>query len=202
MKPVRLTACHECDLLQRETLLPSAGIARCPRCGAELYRSHPESLDRALAYSLASMVLFVVANAFPIVGLALKGDVVQTTLFGAVEVLYRDGMWPMAALVFVTTILMPFVQIAGMTYLLLPLKLRRLPRRPDLVFRVLHLAQPWGMTEVLILGLLVALVKLAHIAGVLPGIALWSFGALMLLLAAASTAFDPRELWAKVGGQR
>jgi paraquat-inducible protein A len=186
----------------RETLLPNAGIARCPRCGAELYRSRSDSLDRALAYALASMVLFVLGNAFPIVGLALKGDVVQTTLFGAVRVLYRDGIWPMAALVFVTTILMPFLQIAGITYLLLPLKFRRLPRRPELVFRVLQWAQPWGMTEVWILGLLVAVVKLAHIAGVVPGIALWSFGVLMLLLAAAGTAFDPRDLWAKVGMRR
>jgi paraquat-inducible protein A len=55
------------------------------------------------------------------------------------------------------------------------------------------------MTEVLILGLLVALVKLAHIASVVPGVALWSFGALMLVLAGASTAFDARQFWARTG---
>ncbi len=58
------------------------------------------------------------------------------------------------------------------------------------------------MTEVLILGMLVALVKLAHIASVVPGIALWAFGALMVLLAAASAAFDPREFWARISAAR
>ncbi|OUL69650.1 paraquat-inducible protein A, partial [Paraburkholderia hospita] len=114
---------------------------------------------------------------------------------GAVRVLYSDGMWPIAGLVFVTTFLMPLLQMSTMAYMLVPLRLRRLPYRPDIVFRLMHLARPWGMTEVLILGMLVALVKLAHIASVVPGVALWTFAALMLLLAAASAAFDPHELW-------
>ncbi|KAA0997465.1 paraquat-inducible protein A [Paraburkholderia panacisoli] len=198
MTTAPLLACHECDLLQREAPLPHNGVLRCCRCRAELYRSHPDSLDRALSFTLTAIVLFVIANAYPIVGLEVNGDLVQTTLIGSVLVLYRDGIWPLAGLVFATTILMPAVQTVAMAYLLVPLRLRRVPYRADLVFRLLHLAQPWGMTEVLILGLLVALVKLAHIASVVPGVALWSFGALMLLLAAASAAFDPRELWARI----
>lgn len=191
----RLLACHECDLLQRESPLLPGGVLRCRRCGAQLYRAHEDSVDRPLAFTLASIVLFVIGNAFPIVGLAVNGDLVQTTLLGAVRVLYRDGMWPLAGLVFATTFLMPLLQMATMLYLLVPLQFRRLPYRHAIVFRLLHLAEPWGMTEVLILGMLVALVKLAHIANVVPGVALWSFGALMLLLAAASSTFDPRALW-------
>lgn len=201
MTTARLIACHECDLLQREAALPAGGTARCRRCGAELYRSRPESVDRALAFTLAAMVLYGVANAYPVVGLAVNGDLVQSTLFGAVRILYRDGMWPLAGLVFVTTLMMPLLRMAAMAYLLLPLRLQRIPSRPDLAFRVLEMAAPWGMTEVLILGMLVALVKLAHIATVVPGIALWAFGGVMLLLAAATAAFDPRDLWARMGAQ-
>jgi paraquat-inducible protein A len=75
-----------------------------------------------------------------------------------------------------------------------------MPYRADAVFRSLRVAQEWGMTEVLILGLLVALVKLAHIASVVTGPSLWSFGALMLLLAAAASAFDARDLWSRLQG--
>ncbi|MGF6754954.1 paraquat-inducible protein A [Paraburkholderia sp. GAS42] len=199
MSAERLLACHECDLLQREAPLTGEGVLRCCRCGAELYRSHPDSLDRALAYTLTSIVLFVIGNAYPIVGLSVNGDLVETTLLGAVRVLYRDGMWPIAGLVFATTFLMPLLQMSTMTYMMVPLRLNRVPYRADIVFRLMHLARPWGMTEVLILGMLVALVKLAHIASVVPGVALWSFGALMLLLAAASSAFDPHELWQRMG---
>jgi paraquat-inducible protein A len=202
MNPGRLIACHECDLLQRETVLADGGSARCRRCGAVLYRTSPPSLDWTLALTLAAMVLFAVANFYPIVGLSVNGNLVETTLFGAARILYLDGMWPLAGLVFVTTLLMPLLDMAAVLYILLPLWMGRTPRRPDVVLRLLRRVSPWGMIEVLILGMLVALVKLAAIASVVPGIALWAFGAVMLLLAAASAGFDTHDIWARIDNTR
>jgi len=198
----RLIACHECDLLQREAPLPSGGVARCGRCGAELYRSHPDSFERTLALTMGAILLFVIANAFPIVGLKLEGQVIQTTLFHTVRTLYDEDMKSVAALVFVTTMLMPALELFAMAYLLLPLKLGRVPQGFALVFRMLQAVRPWGMVEVLMLGVLVSLVKLAHLAVVVPGIALWSFGALMILFAAIAAVFDPRELWTRMSAIR
>jgi paraquat-inducible protein A len=195
---VNLIACHDCDLLQHAVPVPEGGVLRCRRCHAELYRNRTNSLDRALAFSLAAVVLFVISNLDPIVGLSVSGTVVETTLLGAVRVLYLDGMWPIAGLVFATTFVMPVVQTVSMLWMLLPLRFNHVPWASAFVFRLCRLAAPWGMTEVLILGLLVALVKLAAIASVVVGTALWSFGALMLILAAAGAAFDTRQLWSRI----
>jgi len=202
MNAARLIACHECDLLQRETVLTGGATARCRRCGATLYRSSPASVDQALAFTLAAIVLFAVANSFPVVGLSVNGTLVETTMFGAARVLYDDGVWPLAGLVFITTLMMPLLDMAAVTYVLLPLRSGHIPRRPDIVLRALRYVTPWGMIEVLILGMLVALVKLAHIASVVPGIALWAFGAVMLLLAAAASTFDPHDIWARIDRAR
>jgi paraquat-inducible protein A len=198
MNDGKLIACHECDLLQREVAVPEGGSLRCQRCQAQLGRELPNSLERALAFSLAAVVLFGISNVYPIVGLSVNGTVVETTLLGAVSVLYADGKWPIAGLVFATTVLMPILQTVSMLWLLLPLRFDRAPWGGAAVFRLCHLCQPWGMTEVLILGLLVALVKLSAIAGVVVGPALWSFAALMFVLAAAGSAFDARKLWSRV----
>ncbi|WP_244808386.1 paraquat-inducible protein A [Caballeronia zhejiangensis] len=195
-----LIACHECDLLQHGCDVPPGGALRCCRCRAVLYRCRRHDFDRALAFALAAGVLWVISNAFPIVGLSVKGHLVQTTLIGAVGVLYRDGMWPLAAIVFVTTILMPALQAVGMVWLLLPLFLNRTPYRADAVFRLLRIARDWGMTEVLTLGLLVAVVKLAHIASVVTGPALWSLAGLMLLLVGTVLSYDEREMWNRIEG--
>ena len=197
MTDTKLIACHECDLLQREVPLPRAGVAHCGRCGATLYRSHPESLERTLALTAGAVVLFAIANTFPIIGLQLQGQVIQTTLFHTVRTLYDEDMKSVAALVFVTAIAMPALQLFALTYLLLPLRLGRLPPHFGPVFRMLQTVQPWGMVEVFMLGVLVSLVKLAHLAGVVAGIALWSFAALMLVMAAITAVFDPRALWAR-----
>ena len=192
-----LIACHECDLLQREAALPRGGVARCARCGAELYRSHPHSLERTMALTAGAIVLFAISNTFPIIGLKLQGQVIQTTLYNTVQTLHDQDMKSVAALVFVTTIAMPALQLLALSYLLLPLRLNRVPPYFAAVFRMLQSVRPWGMVEVFMLGVLVSLVKLAHLAGVVPGVALWSFGALMLVMAAISAVFDPRALWAK-----
>ncbi len=202
MSRVDLIACHECDLLQREVAVPPGGVLRCRRCHAELYRNHSGGLEHSLALSMAAVVLFVVSNLYPIVGLSVSGTVVATTLLGAVRVLYLDGMWPIAGLVFATTFLLPVVQTLSMLWVLLPLRLHRVPWGAAFAFRLCRLAAPWGMTEVLILGLLVALVKLAHIASIVVGTALWSFGALMLILAAAAAAFDTRQIWSRIAALR
>lgn len=193
-----IIACEECDLLQLgEPLTPGISL-RCRRCRAELRRGRTNGPEVALAFTLASAVLLVISNVFPIVGLSINGNLVQTTLAGSVRMLYSHGSWPLALLVFLTTILMPALQVVAMLWLLVPLHLGRLPWRSIEGFRLFQVARPWGMTEVLILGLLVALVKLAHIAKVVPGTALWSFVVLMLLLAAASASFDPHEIWSRI----
>jgi paraquat-inducible protein A len=194
-----LVACHECDLLQREISLAPGGVARCGRCGALLYRSRSGDLDRPLAYILAAFVLFLISNTFPVVGLSVRGELIQATLLGAVVGIYEDGVWPIALLVLATTVIAPLVNIIAMAWLLLPMRLGRVPREFSHLFRVLDWVRPWGMVEVLMLGVLVALVKLARMAEVLPGIAMWAIAGEMLLLAAAASAFDPRALWSKAG---
>jgi paraquat-inducible protein A len=195
-------ACHECDLLQHEVRLAPGGVARCHRCGAQLYRSRPHELDRVPAYTLGAFILYVVSNAFPIVGLSVNGELVQVTLLGAVDGIYADGDWLVAFLVLVTAVIAPFVQMIATTWLLLLLRMGRVPKNFAKVFRVLAFTRPWGMVEVLMIGVMVALVKLAHMAEVVPGIALWSLAGSMLLLAAAGAAFDPHFVWSKVSGAR
>ena len=202
MAEAKLIACHECELLQREVHLPRGGVVRCGRCAAELYRSHPDSFERTLALTAGSILLFVIANSYPIIGLKLQGQVIQTTLFHTVQTLWNEEMKSVGILVFATTILMPALELCALTYLLLPLKLGRVPVHFAIVFRTLQAVKPWGMVEVLMLGVLVSLVKLANLAGVVPGIALWSFAAWMFVMAAVASVFDPRDLWRRVAAAR
>ena len=140
-----LIACHECDLLQREVTLPPGRVARCGRCGAQLYRSAHKNVDHTLAFILAAAMLLVVANAFPIVSLSIQGKQNATSLYSAVHDLWKQEMQPIAALVFLTTFLIPAVEITVMIYLLLALKLGRVPAGFTVIMRILQSVNPWGM---------------------------------------------------------
>lgn len=190
-----LIACHECDLLQRTAPLAHDVIARCRQCMTVLDRPLDDNLDRPLAYTLAAAVLFIIANLFPIVGLELQGQSTAATLFGTSHALYQQDMTLLAALVFFTTILVPALQLSAMAYVLILLRVGHRPRFLPLALRVLQAVRPWGMVEVFILGVLVSLVKLGSVADVVPGIALWSFGGLLVMIAAAVASFDARVIW-------
>jgi paraquat-inducible protein A len=188
-------ACLECDLLQHEVILPPRGVALCRRCGAELYHNTPYGLDRTLAFTICGVMLYCIANLFPLVGLELNGTQSATTLYGAVLAIYDQKLGPVAVLVFVTAILVPGLELLCMMYLLVPLRLGKVTYGFTLVFRLIQAIHPWGMIEVFMLGILVSVVKLSNVATVVPGIALWSFAGLMLMIAAVAQSFNPRDLW-------
>ena len=203
-------ACHECDLLLRDPLpqnaLGTTSVSPrhttevcCPRCGARLYRVTRASLDRALALALAACLLFVIANAFPIATIDAQGHRNDSTLMGAIDLLWRQDMMLIAVLVCATTVLVPALELLVFTGLLLRLRLghslQAMGHLPRVLRAVLHV-RPWSMIEVFMLGVLVSLVKLSHLANLTAGVALWAYGALMMMLAALSATVDLRKLWA------
>jgi paraquat-inducible protein A len=197
-----LIACHECDLLQREIALSPGEAVLCARCGAELYRSAHKNPDTLIAFLLTAAVVLIIANVYPIVGLTMQGKSNATTLFGAAHALWNQGMAPIALLVFLTTFLVPAVEVAIMGYLLLSLKYGHRPAGITLLMRILQYLNPWGMVEVFILGVIVALVKLTHYGTVIPDMSLWAFGILTLLLAATASSFDAHDVWDRVDALR
>ena len=192
-----LLACPHCDLLQRDVALARDTLARCGRCQMVLYRPYDENLDRPLAFTLAAALLFIVANAFPVVGLDLGGQHTSATLIGTAWALFDQNMKLLGTIVLFTTVIVPAVQLSAMTYVLLPLRLGHAPRYLAVALRALQAVRPWGMVEVFLLGLLVSLVKLAGMATVVPGTGLWAFGGLLMMIAAAVAAFDARAAWSR-----
>lgn len=196
--PTTIIACHECDLLQRKIPLPPCRVARCVRCGAKLYRVESRSIDHTLALTLAAAVTFILANIFPIIGLQIQTTRNDTSLISAVQTLWNQGMWPVAGLVFFTTFLVPAAVIAVMIHILLALKRGRIPAGFTPIMRLLQFCNPWGMVEVFIIGVIVALVKLTHYGTLIPGIALWSLAVLTLLMTATTSAFNDHDIWNRV----
>ena len=182
----------------REVSAPVGGSACCARCGAVLYRNLGPRFDWSLACLVGAAVVYLIANAFPIVSMEAGGNRTVATLLGTVIALHETGSSPVAALVLFTAIVFPALIIGLMIYMLLPLRLGRAPAYAAGVFRALRAAQPWSMVEVFMLGILCSIVKLAHLAALVIGPALWAFGALIVLIAASAYYFEPAEYWARV----
>ena len=192
-----LIACHDCDLIQRLPHISEAGTIQCIRCGAVLHQKIRNSIERTLSLTLAGLVLFGLANSFPFLAFKIGTQVRQTTLLTGIQELYAQGMPELSVIVLLTTVLVPFAQMICMLYILLPLKFRRIPIKLPQVFRFIRHLQPWNMMEVFMLGILVSVVKLAKMAKIIPGVALFSFLALIFVMAAMTASLDSHLIWEK-----
>ena len=190
-----LVACQDCDLINKIPPIPPDGSAKCVRCGAVLAKHKPDSLNRSLALLWAALILFIVANTLPFLAMKKGGLVHETTLATGIHELYGQGMWPIATLVLITCILAPLVEIVGMLYILIPLKLNRIAPFTALLYRFIVHIHPWSMMEIFMLGILVSLVKLGKMATIVPGAASISFAILIFVMAALLTVFDSHLIW-------
>jgi len=193
-----LIACHDCDLLYRKRVLREGEKARCTRCGALLYTRKPNSIERTLTLALAALILFALANIYPLLDFQFQGRAQQSSVLSGVRELYAQGMWTLAMVVFVASILAPLLKLLALLYVLLPLHFGRRPWRMAQVFRWIETLHPWAMTEVYLLGVLVAFVKLSDIATIVPGVALYSFAALIVVMAATDAALEPEAIWERL----
>ncbi len=197
-----LIACHDCDLIQRLPHIAEPGKVQCVRCGAVLHQKKRNSIERTLSFTLAGLVLFALANSFPFLAFKLEAQVRQTTLLTGIQELYTQGMPELSIIVLLTTVLVPLAQMMCMLYILLPLKLKRIPIGLPAVFRFVSHLQPWSMMEVFMVGILVSSVKLAKMAKIVPGVALYYFLALIFVQAAMSVSLDSHLIWEKWESRR
>jgi paraquat-inducible protein A len=196
-----LAACHVCGALHAVRPLPHGAQGACRLCGAVVYRERGGSLDRALALNLAAALFFVLAHLFPFMTLEIEGREQVSTLISGTIALYEVGMWPLAVLVGLTATALPAAKVGAMLLVLLPIRQGRLPRYTAAVFRLAETARPWAMLEVYLLGVIVAYVKLSDLATIELGLALYAFIGLIVCMAAAEAALDPRVVWERLGRQ-
>lgn len=198
---MHVVACHDCDLLNQ---LPDKVTATllCARCGAVLHSYRPNSLDRSLSLTLTALALFIVALSFPFLAMQSGAFVQETRLLTGIHELWLQELYGLAILVLLTCVLIPLGQIAGLLYLLVPLKWHLPAPHAIRVFRLLRHVAPWGMLEIFMLGILVALVKLGRMATIVPGVSIFAFGLLVLVMAAAVSSLDPPLLWERLERRR
>ena len=195
---VSLVACPDCDLLQRLPEVPPGASVRCPRCDHELWRHKPDSFNRTFALTLAALVLYLIANTVPMLGLHAVGREAFTTVVGGAQQLWRDGQQLVSVLVLFAAVISPALQIGFLLAILIGCCRERPPFWVGLLLRHVEFTRTWSMIEVMLLGVLVALTKIADYATVIIGTAFFALFALVVLLAAIQSCFDPREVWERV----
>ncbi|OTG65764.1 paraquat-inducible protein A [Acinetobacter silvestris] len=192
-----LAGCEECDTVYRKVQLDLGERAYCVCCGAELYRqSKPFTV--LLALVITALIIFIIANSFPIVKIELQGNDSQTTLLGAAWAMFQADRALVGILILITTFIVPLLDMLLLIYVLSSISIfKTKPKYLVIALRTIFLFRTWGMIEVFLIGVLVTLVKLRGMVIVIPEVALWAFAVLSVLLVYIASV-KVKDLWDEI----
>ncbi|MNF52946.1 Paraquat-inducible protein A [compost metagenome] len=196
-----LVACHECDLLMHKPPLAHDEKALCPRCGYELYAHRHNVVERSLALVIAALLLFVPANFLPIMELHLLGQSSHDTVWSSVLGLFDTGMQGVAVVVFLCGMGIPLLKLLCQLSVLLSIRFDIGRSYGLLLYRIYHHLRDWGMLEVYLMGVLVAIVKLADLASITVGVGLVCFISLLLTQVWLEVVMSPHQIWEALSGE-
>ncbi|MBW2315924.1 MAG: paraquat-inducible protein A [Deltaproteobacteria bacterium] len=190
-----LACCHTCLKVAPES------SHECPRCGAALHLRKPDSLQRTAALVATAALLYIPANLLPIMTTTQLGNATDSTIIGGVIVLLHHGDFPIAAVIFIASVMVPISKLLALTYLCWTVSRKRPTSHQERtrLYRATELVGKWSMTDVFVVAILVALIHLGGILLITPGPAAIAFGGVVVVTMVAAESFDPRLIWDQLG---
>ena len=192
--PEPLLICEHCDTVYRRRKLSRGDVAQCARCHAVLERHHGMSSNTLLALVLTAMIAFTQANLWPIVTLGLNGQYSSATLWGTIITMWQQQAQVVAVIAAATLFFFPLIKMLSFGWLYWFARDGR--RAPGFVpiMVTMHYLGPWTMSEVFVLGALVAIVKARVYFEVTPDPGIYAY-ALLTLMITVFASVDVRRLW-------
>lgn len=191
-------ACTECGQLHQYQLISVGKTACCVRCGAVLYRQRSRMEEISLALTISGLLLYILSNIFPLLGLRAQNVEYELHLLGASLAFWEQDYQIIAVLVVLNIIVFPLLELFSLLVVLLTIRFAWKPRVAIVLYRWMRELKPWGMLEVFMLGILVSVVKLGSMATLIIGPAFWSFVGLVVVMAAATATLDPFTIWQRL----
>jgi len=198
--PQGLVGCHICGLVNR---CETDSETHCRRCGEHLHQREPHSLQRTWALLAAATVLYIPANAYPVMTATKLGESEASTIIGGVMIFLAGGDWPIALVIFTASVVVPISKVLALAWLCIIAR-RGGERLTNLqrvrLYRLTEFIGRWSMIDVFVVAVMVALIRAGVLMSIDPGPAALSFGAVVILTMLAAMTFDPRLLWDNPAG--
>jgi paraquat-inducible protein A len=185
--------CHLCGQVMQAV----PGPQRCPRCKSPVHFRKPDSLSRTWALLITAMILYIPANALPIMSTRYFNQTSSDTIISGVVYFLVSGDWPLALIIFLASVVIPLLKVLTLIYLLTSVHRRSLikPAERTRLYRITEFVGRWSMVDVFVIAILTALVHMGVLVNIVPGWGATAFAGVVILTMLAARTFDPRLIW-------
>lgn len=197
-KNFNLMHCHICQNLIQ--YMQHQNEINCPRCGEAAHLRLPNSLNHTWVFLITSIILYIPANTLPIMTVTKLGEGDAHTIVGGIIALLHSGMFPIAIIVFIASLLVPFLKMLGIALLLISVQRdwQVNPGYRTTMYRIIEFVGRWSMLDIFMISILVAMVDLGGVAKVYAGAGATAFAAVVIFTMLAAISFDSRLIWDKM----
>ncbi|GAB3680907.1 PqiA/YebS family transporter subunit [Salinisphaera aquimarina] len=197
----RVLLCRQCDRLMTLPQRAPGESAHCPRCHHHVAPAAQRDVQRTLAWALAAAIMLGLVFAFDFLSFSTRGIGHTMSFLDAAQSLLGYHYPSLAILLLATTVGLPALYLFALIYLCLGVRAgARLPGAIVLA-RILRPLEPWLMSDVFIVGVLVALIKIIALADIHIGASFIAFCVYSLLLIRTFTLVDWITLWDGIAPQ-
>ena len=188
-----LLGCHFCGETQ------TVDTKHCDRCGHSVYSRRPNSVNTTVALLVASLVMYIPANVFPIMQTTFLGSTDPSTIMGGVLLLWSLGSYPVALIILIASVVIPLAKVLALSWLCWQAYFpsNQQTEQKIKLYRITEFVGRWSMIDVFVVTILTSLVQMGNFMSILPGPAVLSFTAVIILTMLAAMTFDPKLLWDK-----
>jgi paraquat-inducible protein A len=185
-----LARCHSCGRVE------PVETEHCPRCHAPLHLRKPDSLERTVALTIGAVILYFPANLLPVLRVesTLSGTRQSTIISGVVQ-FWQEGDYPVAAIIFLASVMIPVLKVLAILVLCLGAHFGYWPRVMTQLYRITEYIGRWSMVDVFVVAILVGVVQLGSVIAINAGEGAFAFAGVVVLTMLASHSFDPRLIW-------
>ena len=189
----KILNCHTCGFLS----LHKGELQTCDRCTSPLHHRKHNSIEATWALFASALILLIPANVYPVMTVIRFGQGEPSTILSGVLHLIESGMWGLAMIVFVASIVVPVMKLTILFFLLISVHKKSIwrPRDRTLLYRVTEMVGAWSMVDIFLIGLLSSLVRLDSLSTIRPGIGAIFFAGVVVITMFAAHSFDPRLIW-------
>ena len=190
-----LIICNHCNTLQKKIELPPKKVARCKTCGHLLYRNVNDMFYKSVSYAFTALILFIVANMFPIIKVYILGQENDLTIPHMIYSLFLEEFYVVGSIVLVVVIIAPLSVILSYLALAILVKFKLFKGLSRHIISFLVISRNWAMVDIFAVSILVALVKLFGYAQVEFGVSFVALFLFVLVDVFVLKSIKPVELW-------
>jgi paraquat-inducible protein A len=184
----KLMACPVCDAVN----IDKGKENTCRRCDSAIYHHRSFSTEKSWAFLITAMIAYIPANLYPMLVTSAFGTREESTILGGVVLLWELESYPVAAIIFFASIIIPIMKFLILLYLLISVKYplgkdKKVSKHK--LYYVTEVIGPWSMIDVFVVAILAALIHLSSVE-ILAGTAATAFAISVFFTLLAAHAFD------------